>query len=201
MAPRGPVRELEIAGSYANTELVKFFRLAGQSDVKLDNRVRLTANLDPERALPYGPWKRARAANLGAIVNGQPWSAGIINPVASGAVCVVERFAAEIAANQTCNFVVLSPPAALHLVTSTFISFDGSDTSSPNCPIGWYVDGNLAAGGQIVGNELTQNGVPTRADFNGCALFPGMSLSVTFPASAVFTVLFDAMIRWISPAP
>lgn len=169
---------LNAAGSFANVQLRRLFAARGQIDPDISADVTPVANLDPERVLPYGQWIKASAGVAQLSTAATAFRVGIVNPINSGAIAVIEQFA--ISADQTLplTFAMSFFTAVNPTLGYNFVNFDSGDSTIVRCPL--FMHFNLAAGatGSVLGGEFMGVNGQSRSDFNGCALYPGHMLNV-----------------------
>jgi hypothetical protein len=181
--------------------LKRFFNVAGLSNIELDNKVSLTAPLDPERCKPYGPWVRAVAGYARQTIVAQPFSFFILNPATSGSVAVIEEFAVSQSLAGELAWAILTAPAVIP-AGAPFVQVDDTDSSVSQCPLQWNFNLNLGASGQVLGNVEGLANTPYTGPTTNLPLYPGASLSCGFGAGvAAYQVAFYARIRFVSPVP
>jgi hypothetical protein len=193
--------DLEVAGSYVNDELRKFFQLAGPSDVLLDNKVSLTANLDPERQLPYGPWRRAAGGFVDTTVGASAIGFGIQNPVGSGVIAICESIIFTCAVITAWTYSRNTIPQALTApFGSKLIVIDDGDSASVRTPLN-KIRNNAVIGGQVLGSEGTLAQQPNAYRFEEMILYPGQELGVSGTPGVTAGVNWSVRCRFVAPVP
>lgn len=198
------LRDLNVAGSFANTQIRRALNVGGQTDVDVANSLQLSMNLDPMRLLPYGDWRVATGGISETSVAAQAYNLYLVNPVASATVAVVERFL--ISGSLTIEVVWSRSNLA---ATGGLAQFNGMVThgkdgqfDNNSCPL--YMFRNTAPAGPlgaVCGGEKAPANQSTRALMSEIPLYPGDVFGCQIVTTAATLIAPLIKIYFQSPVP